>query len=126
MKAMLKVVVLTLSAMSLSAFAQHHGQPMTGGFSGPVTGGLNTVKQVLDAGMFSDDTPVTLTGHITGSMGGEMYSFSDGTGTIPVDIDGDKWFGLQATPQTKVVIQGDIDKDFNQVKIDVDFIRPAQ
>ncbi|MEC6883827.1 MULTISPECIES: NirD/YgiW/YdeI family stress tolerance protein [Photobacterium] len=92
------------------------------GFSGPSVG-LKTVKAVLDAGMFSDDTPVTLTGHITNSLGDEHYQFTDGTGSITIDIDHDKWFGAQVTPQTKITIQGEIDQEFNHTAIDVNHVR---
>ncbi|MEC6817058.1 NirD/YgiW/YdeI family stress tolerance protein [Photobacterium toruni] len=92
------------------------------GFSGPSVG-LKTVKSVIDAGMFSDDTPVTLTGHITSSLGDEHYQFTDGTGSITVEIDHDKWFGAQVTPQTKITIQGEIDKEFNHTAIDVNHVR---
>lgn len=92
------------------------------GFSGP-SAGLKTVKAVLDAGMFSDDTPVTLTGHITNSLGDEHYQFTDGTGSITIDIDHDKWFGAQVTPQTKITIQGEIDQEFNHTAIDVNHVR---
>ncbi|WP_305842348.1 NirD/YgiW/YdeI family stress tolerance protein [Photobacterium leiognathi] len=92
------------------------------GFNGP-TYGLNTVKAVLDAGMFSDDTPVTLTGHISHSLGSENYTFTDGTGSITIEIEHDKWFGAQVTPETKITIQGEIDKEFNHTSIDVDYVR---
>lgn len=92
------------------------------GFSGP-SAGLKTVKAVLDAGIFSDDTPVTLTGHITNSLGDEHYQFTDGTGSITIDIDHDKWFGAQVTPQTKITIQGEIDQEFNHTAIDVNHVR---
>ncbi|MEC6824411.1 NirD/YgiW/YdeI family stress tolerance protein [Photobacterium piscicola] len=92
------------------------------GFSGPSVG-LKTVKAVLDAGMFSNDTPVTLTGHITNSLGDEHYQFTDGTGSITIDIDHDKWFGAQVTPQTKITIQGEIDQEFNHTAIDVNHVR---
>jgi uncharacterized protein YdeI (BOF family) len=38
----------------------------------------------------------------------------------------DKWFGLQATPTTKITIHGDIDKELNYTKIDVDRVSLAQ
>ncbi|WP_330217354.1 NirD/YgiW/YdeI family stress tolerance protein [Photobacterium kishitanii] len=81
------------------------------------------MKTVLNSGMFSDDTPVTLTGNITSSLGGDHYTFTDGTGSITVEIDHDKWFGVQVTPQTKITIHGEIDKEFNHTAIDVDHLR---
>ncbi|WP_232313395.1 NirD/YgiW/YdeI family stress tolerance protein [Enterovibrio coralii] len=39
--------------------------------------------------MFSDDQPVSITGYITLSLGGEIYIFQDVTGVIHVEIDQD-------------------------------------
>ncbi|KXF80619.1 hypothetical protein ATN88_08145 [Enterovibrio coralii] len=41
------------------------------------------------SGMFSDDQPVSITGYITLSLGGEIYIFQDVTGVIHVEIDQD-------------------------------------
>ncbi|EGR2744606.1 NirD/YgiW/YdeI family stress tolerance protein [Vibrio parahaemolyticus] len=92
------------------------------GFSGPVEG-ISTAEQVLNAGMFSDDMPVTLTGHITSSLGGEMYVFEDSSGKVTVEIDHDKWLGQSATPDTKVQLIGEIDKNISGVKVDVDALK---
>ena len=64
-----------------------------------------------------------LTGYIKASLGGEMYTFTDGISDITVEIDHDKWWGLSATPQTKVQISGEIDKDFLSTTVDVDMIK---
>ena len=124
---LLPAVLLSTSVFATTAPASSTVQPINTvatqqGFSGPSVG-LKTVKAVLDAGMFSDDTPVTLTGHITNSLGDEHYQFTDSTGSITVDIDHDKWFGAQVTPQTKITIQGKIDKELNSTSIDVNHVR---
>ncbi|WP_305816406.1 NirD/YgiW/YdeI family stress tolerance protein [Photobacterium leiognathi] len=123
------ILPLALLSTSVLAEAPTQGfvppkvvQTQQQGFNGP-TYGLNTVKAVLDAGMFSDDTPVTLTGHISHSLGGENYTFTDGTGSITIDIEHDKWFGAQVTPETKITIKGEIDKEFNHTSIDVDYVQ---
>ena len=126
----MKKLILLAALVSSSVFANNQvvNQPVNaqqGGFSGP-SQGINTVKSVLDAGMFSDDTPVMLTGYVVASLGGEIYTFKDNTGTIHVEIDHDKWFGLQASPTTKITIHGDIDKELNYTKIDVDRVSLAQ
>ncbi|WP_163921666.1 YgiW/YdeI family stress tolerance OB fold protein [Photobacterium sp. Alg240-V54] len=130
MKKSILLVTLLAAMTSTAVFANNQvinqvAQPQQQGFSGP-THGINTVKGVVDAGMFSDDTPVTLTGYLTSSLGGEHYTFTDGSGTMTVEIDHDKWFGLHVTPQTKITIQGEIDKEFNHTKVDVDHVRLAQ
>ncbi|GAK87231.1 protein co-occuring with molybdenum cofactor biosynthesis protein B [Vibrio ponticus] len=124
MKTNLLITTIALVASS-SVFAQGFNSSPTqnqSGFSGP-THGISSVKQVLDAGMFSDDMPVTLTGRIKASLGGEMYLFSDATGEVAVEIDHDKWFGQSATPTTNVQLIGEIDKNMSGVKVDVDVIK---
>ncbi|HDZ9130864.1 TPA: NirD/YgiW/YdeI family stress tolerance protein [Vibrio cholerae] len=94
------------------------------GFTGP-SEGINTVSGVLNAGIMSDDTPVTLTGFITSSLGGDLYRFADSTGDIIVEIESDKWFGVNVTPETKVTIWGEVEKEFRSTRIDVSMIRLA-
>ncbi|KXF82235.1 YgiW/YdeI family stress tolerance OB fold protein [Enterovibrio coralii] len=126
MKTYFCAAILALSSsLSFGAFAHNINASSTGGFSGPVNA-IDTVKAVLDTGMFSDDQPVSLSGFITQSRGGEIYTFKDSTGVIDVEIDHDKWLGQQVTNKTKVIIQGQIDKEFNHTMIDVDNIRIAQ
>ncbi|EGU46723.1 protein YgiW [Vibrio ichthyoenteri ATCC 700023] len=122
MKTKLLITTLALAA-STSVFAQGFNGPQNAsGFNGP-TQGISTVQQVLDAGMFSDDMPVTLTGNIKASLGGEMYIFTDTTGEITVEIDHDKWLNQTATPETKVQLIGEIDKNMSGTKVDVDALR---
>ena len=103
---LLSTLLLSTSATAATALAQQ-------GFTGP-TQGINTVISALNA---ADDTPVVLTGHITASTGDETYQFVDKTGTISVEIDRDKWFGLSTTPETKIIIYGEVEKDFASPQI---------
>ncbi|MFM2588146.1 NirD/YgiW/YdeI family stress tolerance protein [Vibrio sp. TBV020] len=124
MKTKLLMTIFALFASS-SIFAQGfigNATQTQSGFSGP-TQGISTVKQVLDAGIFRDDMPVTLKGHIKSSLGGEMYLFADSTGEVTVEIDHEKWFGQSVTPTTNVQIMGEIDKNISGVKVDVDAIK---
>lgn len=120
------ITILTLS--SAPAFAVNQGgfvdpaataatqqaQPQ-GGFVGP-SGSKTTVEK---AKTLSDDTWVTLTGKVEQRIGGDDYIFRDSTGTINVDIDQKRWNGQTITPQDTVQIEGEIDKDWNSVEIDV-------
>lgn len=123
----MKKIIFISALFSTTVFANSPiiNQAIPQGFSGP-SQGINSVREVLNAGAFSDDRPVTLTGHIKASLGGEMYSFTDGSGDITVEIDNDDWYGLRVTPQDKVVIQGEIDKDLYSTSIDVDSIQLAR
>lgn len=93
------------------------------GFSGPSQGGLTTVKQVWDIGVYSDDMPVILTGYIKSHLGGDMYIFTDHSGRVSVEIGHSKWLGQSVTPKTRVRLSGEVDNDVSGTKIDVDNIQ---
>ena len=87
----------------------------SGGFVGPD----GTATTVANAKTLRDDTWVTLKGTIVERISDDLYTFKDETGTINVDIDDKRWNGLTVTPQDKVEIRGEVDKDWNSVEIDV-------
>jgi uncharacterized protein (TIGR00156 family) len=87
----------------------------TGGFTGP--GGGNTT--VENAKSMRDDAWVTLRGNIVERLSDDVYTFKDASGTINVDIDHKRWNGVSVGPQDLVEIQGEVDKDWNSVEIDV-------
>lgn len=74
---------------------------------------------VESAKSLRDDTWVTLRGNIVERISDDLYLFKDATGTINVDIDHKRWNGVTVTPQDTVEIQGEVDKDWNSVEIDV-------
>ena len=103
-----------------------------GGFSGPSTtttqaGGFvgpnGTVTTAANAKTMRDDTWVTLRGNIIERVSDDLYIFKDASGTVNVDIDHKRWNGETITPQDVVEIQGEVDKDWNSVEIDVKQIR---
>ena len=86
-----------------------------GGFTGP----SGAVTTVANAKSLRDDTWVTLRGNIVERISDDLYVFKDATGTVNVDIDHKRWNGVTVTPQDVVEIQGEVDKDWNSVEIDV-------
>lgn len=120
MKKTLMAVILT--GVSVSAFAQQQGFVASsglaysqGGFSGP-NPGLSSVAQ---AKSFRDDALVILEGNIIRQVGHELYEFRDASGTVYVDIDDKRWMGQTVSPATKVRLEGEVDKDWNSVEVDV-------
>ncbi|WP_409070260.1 YgiW/YdeI family stress tolerance OB fold protein [Desulfobulbus sp.] len=113
---------LLMGSNSLSAaqsgqqggFSDNNKQ-VAGGFSGPGPA-LSTVDQVQN---LRDDVPVSLRGNIIQHIGGDTYLFKDDSGTIRVDIDHDIWNGQIVGPADTVKIDGEVDKDWNSVEIDV-------
>ncbi|AIA69030.1 YgiW/YdeI family stress tolerance OB fold protein [Pectobacterium atrosepticum] len=90
-----------------------------GGFIDPQNS-LTTVDKAKD---LRDDNWVTLSGNIEKRIGDENYLFRDSTGTMEVEIDHKRWNGQMVSPTDKVEIQGELDKDFNSVELDVKQIR---
>ncbi|MEF3089118.1 YgiW/YdeI family stress tolerance OB fold protein [Raoultella scottii] len=86
-----------------------------GGFIGP----NGSVTTVANAKSLRDDTWVTLRGKIVERISDDLYKFQDASGTVNVDIDHKRWNGVTVTPKDTVEIQGEVDKDWNSVEIDV-------
>lgn len=80
------------------------------------------VITVEEAKNMNDDAYVILQGYITDRNGDEKYVFQDKTGSITVEIDDDDWDGVDVSPADLVEIQGEIDKGWMAVEIDVDTI----
>ncbi|MGK3143585.1 YgiW/YdeI family stress tolerance OB fold protein [Pantoea sp. C2G6] len=123
---MKKVLLAALFAgLSFTGYAQQglimpSGQPASqGGFKGPVPG----VVSVAQAKTLRDDAWVVLEGNIIRQVGHELYEFKDASGVINVDIDDKRWMGQSLSPADKVRLEGEVDKDWNSVEIDVKNLR---
>ena len=117
------IAVTSLSLIfgfSSAAYAQYNGAAAPrGGFTGP---GLS-VSTVAEAVKMSDDQPVVLVGQIEQSLGDEKYLFKDATGSVTIEIDNDDWRGVNVGPSDTIEITGEVDKDFFDVKNDVDTVQ---
>ena len=121
----LAAIAAILALASAPAFAANQGgffflfstttSSQTGGFVGP----NGTVTTSANAKSMRDDAWVTLRGNITERISDDLYIFKDASGTVNVDIDHKRWNGVTVTPQDVVEIQGEVDKDWNSVEIDV-------
>lgn len=112
-------VAYGIGALAIVGLAAH---AQTGGFSGPDNRRLVTAAEVAE---LSDETSVRLVGYIVESVGEETYTFRDETGAIAVEIDADEWNGLDVSPNVRVEITGEVDRDLDSTEIDVDAIRLA-
>jgi len=110
---MIKIIaaLFTIFALSTSAFA---------GFDGPgATSRLVTVPSISE---MRDDTKVTIEGYLIKQIREEHYIFKDNSGEIEVEIDDEDFRGAKVTPKTKVRIVGEVDKDWNSITVDVDYL----
>ncbi|MRS14355.1 YgiW/YdeI family stress tolerance OB fold protein [Enterobacteriaceae bacterium RIT691] len=115
-------IAAIVALMSAPAFAANTqggfsgpGSTQSGGFVGP-NGSVTTVEA---AKSLRDDAWVTLRGNLIERVSDDVYKFKDSTGIINVDIDHKRWNGVSVTPQDVVELQGEVDKDWNSVEIDV-------
>ncbi|EID0396792.1 YgiW/YdeI family stress tolerance OB fold protein [Salmonella enterica] len=129
MKKIIAVATL-LAIVSVPVFAAGTG----GGFNGPVStspasqvqksaGGFNDadarISGAADIDKMNDGAWVKLRGNIVERLSGDHYLFRDASGTVNVEIDHKYWNGVTASPQDKVEIQGKIDKEWNNTRVDV-------
>jgi len=119
-------LLIILAAVSTEAFARlpvfssHQDQEyVQGGFKGSKPG----LTSVAQAKTFRDDAWVVLEGNIIRQIGHELYEFRDNSGSVYVDIDDKRWLGQSVSSNDKVRIEGEIDKDWNSVEIDVKSLR---
>lgn len=128
-KMYLVLTMAVLLSFPVSAWAQGSGG---GGFQagerlvnkagGGYTGDGARQVTVAEALKMPDDAWVSLTGKIDRQIGDEKYQFSDGTGTIIVEIDDEDWRGLSVGPNDTVIIQGEVDRELTRREIDVKHI----
>lgn len=116
--------ILAGTTFTLIALGAQAAEP-AGGFKGPDAARLVTAAE---ASKLANDSAVKLQGHVVKSLGDEKYEFRDESGTITVEIDKEDWNGVEATPDTRIEIQGEIDKDWYRpgVEVDVDSVRLVQ
>lgn len=81
-----------------------------------------TIVTVEQAKGMNDDMNVILRGNLQQANGDDMYIFTDGTGSINVEIDEDVWNNVQVTPEDLIQINGEIDRSGNVIEIDVNQI----
>jgi len=93
-----------------------------GGFTGPGAE-VSTVEQ---AKTLRDDSPVILRGNILRSLGNEKYLFSDGTGTITIEIERKVWGTLSVDENDRVEISGEIERERRSIEVDVKTIKKMQ
>lgn len=127
---MKKIAIAALMVTSLSiASAQYLGPQgeqnnPNGGYQGPsLSQSITTVKEAMS---LRDDAYVKMRGKIIKHSHKDKYIFSDGTGDITIEIDKDKWRGLVVNADDLVEIVGEIDKDWNSIEVEVDYITKVQ
>lgn len=129
MLGMLFISILTLPA--LAGPKPDHVYHPEGGFSGPASiqgfqGPGPDIKMVAEVLNMADDSRVALQGHIVQYLGGKHYVFQDASGSINVKIGKKHWQGRQFTPNDKVLIYGEVDKEWFKTEVEVKNLMKAE
>jgi len=115
---MLKKMMTICLFMILVTFAV----PVLAGFSGPGAE-KQQVTTVAKAATLPDDARVVLEGSIVRQLRHEHYMFKDATGEIEVEIDDEDLRGIKVTPDSRLRIVGEVDRDHERpATIDADRI----
>lgn len=121
------VVLVTTLLVGSAAFAGHHRwEHQPGGFdgnyaqqNGPQGFANSTFKNTADVKKNArDEQHVVLTGRLINYLGDEKYEFADESGTIVVELDDDYNWSHIAKDEL-IQIEGEVDRDFFSVKIEV-------
>ncbi|NWK78468.1 YgiW/YdeI family stress tolerance OB fold protein [Aquitalea sp. LB_tupeE] len=104
----------TLSMLSIAALLplSAHAEFIGDGSTPAIT----TVAKALQA---ADDSRVMLEGNIVRQIDHKHYEFKDASGSAKVEIDSKYLPAEKFTAQSKVRLQGKVDKEFTGSKIDV-------
>lgn len=114
------IAVLALSGLVAgSAFAQFTGPGARGTAARSVA---RTVAEILARPV--DDQKVDLTGRLLEQTGRETFVFADDTGRITVEIDADDFPAQPISPEVRVRILGEVEKDFmRDPRVEVEVLR---
>lgn len=107
--------ILMLIGVSTSVVFAGHG-----GFKDSVSPKKSTVSEILK---MNNNSYVSVQGNIVKRISDDKYTFKDSTGTITVEIDDDKWGGVNAGTQDKLELVGEVEKKYNTAELDVDSVR---
>jgi uncharacterized protein (TIGR00156 family) len=128
-KTLVYVLPIAIAAFCGSAHAQFVGQ---GAPVAPALGALNPagtaevkvtpVAEILKNPI--DDIYVLVRGRLTRKLRHEHYEFTDGTGTIRVEIDDEDFVRQTVTENTVVELYGELDVDYmSSPEIEVEWMR---
>ena len=107
---LLAIMLVLLGLTPLTAQAAYHGPGLS-------------LMTVAEAKNLRDDAPVLLRGKIERFLGDEKYLFTDGSGSITIEIDEKVWLGLSVNQHDVVEITGEVDTSFTKVEIDVSSVK---
>ncbi len=120
-KLVLTLALILLSGLLMYSFGASMGQNKSmGGYTGATQNSFTLAKDVKN---LRDNQYITLKGYIISKTGNEKYMFKDDSGTIQVEIDDEYWNGLNVNENDLVILEGEVERERNNLKVDINSIR---
>ena len=111
------------TAAAFFVIAAMAAAPVQAQFLGPsVSGRGANVTTVAEASQAPKDARVVLEGNIVEHLRSEYFTFEDSTGRMTVEIDDHVFRGQKITPETRVRLSGEVDRNSRGPYIDVDWL----
>ena len=107
---------ILLSLLLAAAMAS----PASAAFDGP--GAAPVVKNSASVASAPKDSPAQLGGNIVRQVKDELYIFKDASGEVLVEIDDDLMANRNITPDNKVRLRGDVDREDGKPTVEVDML----
>lgn len=86
-------------------------------FVGP--GAPVSLTRAADVATAGDKTPVRLEGWLSRQLDDEHYEFRDDSGTVRVEIERERLPAAKITPQTRLRLSGEVDRDWMRREVEV-------
>ena len=110
-----KIVEIMKQGIVILMLATVMASPVYAGFQQTSPSAITTIDKVLK---MPDESFVTIEGNIIKQIGNEKYLVQSGKSTIIVEIDDELLMNITVTPQNKVRISGEVDKDFKSIELE--------
>ena len=115
-----KIIAITAALVMTPVVMAANNNLVQGGYQGP--GAMSAVTKVKEISGYSmDDRHVVLEGNVTQQLNHEMYSFTDGSGTVTIEIDDDMPLPT-FDAKTRVRLYGEVDSEFSGNRVEVDYL----
>ncbi|WP_417605216.1 YgiW/YdeI family stress tolerance OB fold protein [Oceanimonas baumannii] len=83
------------------------------------------ITTVAEARHLADDSRIILSGRIVRRLDDDEFLFSDGTGTIKIEMDDGDWRDLRRHRRSRILIWAEVDRDDDHTELEVERVRPA-
>ena len=117
-------IMLFISNAAFADFNNSSDYQVNQGFNGEsAVYSVSTIKEVLN---MYDEQIATIQGNIVKRLSKDKYLFKDKSGEMIVEIDYKYWAGLHVNEKDILQLTGKVDKDYNDITLDVFMVKKVK